>query len=170
MVVKKIIVANLDKLDREYNHSLLSSDRDLPVYFSKLATIEYCGWLEETLDNIVVAFAGNHLKSKPFQEMLRTKVDNTYGFQYKKHFRPMLVYVVGLVRCERIQAVLDKSGALATLKSELEAYVVHRNNAAHTHIQNVASYPSPSATLGSLKKVYPVLKRIYAMRKDTNYR
>jgi hypothetical protein len=169
MVVKKYIAENLSKLDKKFSESLVSPDSDLPVYFSKLATIEYCGWLEETMDGIVFAYAKKRLKTQSFRDILKGTIANTYGFQYKKHFRPMLVHVVGIVRCERIQSALEKAGDLATLESELSTYVVHRNNAAHTHIQNIASYPSPSATLGSMCKVYPILKKIYTMRKDGRY-
>ena len=78
-----------------------------------------------------------------------------------------MVHVVGIIRCEHIQEVLDSNGDLAALESELDNYVEHRNKAAHTHINKIMPrYPSPSATIGSLLKVYPILKRIYGLRKN----
>lgn len=157
-------------LDREYNSALSSPDPNKAVYFSKLAIIEYCGWIEETMDAIIVGYAKGKIKTSPFEESLKSKIENTYGFQYKKHFRPLLVHVVGIIRCEKIQIELDSNGDLATLKSELNSYVEHRNNAAHTHINKVLPrYPSPSATLGSLQIVYPILKRVYGLRKNGKY-
>jgi hypothetical protein len=170
MVVKKYIYRNLCKLDSEYNKSLALPDLSLSVYFSKLATIEYCGWIEETMDAIVIAFARGKIHTNGFQDSLNTKIKETYGFQYKKHFRPMMVHVLGIIRCEKIQLDLDSNGDLSRLKSELDTYVVHRNNAAHTHINRILpTYPSPSATIGSLNRIYPILKRIYAMRKEKKY-
>jgi len=170
MVVKKNILASLAMLDREYNNALLSPDPNKAVYFSKLAIIEYCGWLEETMDAIIAGYAKGKVKTVPFKEILKSRIEKTYGFQYRKHFRPLLVHVVGIIRCERIQSVLDSSGELATLESELDNYVEHRNKAAHTHISKILpSYPSPSATIGSLKTVYPILKRIYSLRNSAAY-
>lgn len=167
MVVKKHILSSLTMLDREYNNALLSPDPNKAVYFSKLAIIEYCGWIEETMDAIINGYARGKIRTTPFQNSLRDKINKTSGFQYKKHFRPLLVHVVGAIRCEVIQNILDSNGDLATLMSELENYVVHRNSAAHTHIsRTLPQYPSPSVTIASLKVVYPILKRIYGLRKN----
>ena len=170
MVVKKYILASLAILDREYNNALLSPDPNKAVYFSKLAIIEYCGWLEETIDDIIYSYAKGKIKTAQFEDSLKGKIKKTYGFQYKKHFRPLLVHVVGIIRCERIQRALDSNGDLATLESELDNYVEHRNKAAHTYINKVLpSYPSPSVILGSLNTVYPILKRIYSFRNNGAY-
>jgi len=170
MVVKKYILSSLTMLDREYNNALSSPDPNKAVYFSKLAIIEYCGWIEETMDAIIAAYAKGNVKTPPFIESLNSKINKTYGFQYKKHFRPLLVHIVGIIRCERIQSTLDSNGDLTILESELNNYVVHRNKAAHTHISNVLPrYPSPSATIGSLHIIYPILKRVYGLRKNSRY-
>lgn len=170
MVVKKHILASLTMLDREYNNALLSPDPNKAVYFSKLAIIEYCGWLEETMDAIIAGYAKGKVKTNPFIDSLKSKIEKTSGFQYKRHFRPLLVHVVGIIRCERIQNTLDSNGDLTTLESELDNYVEHRNKAAHTHINKVLPrYPSPSATIGSLQTVYPILKRIYGLRNNGIY-
>ncbi len=170
MVIKKYIYRNLCKLDSEYNKALAFSDPSLSVYFSKLATIEYCGWIEQTMDAIVLAFARGKIRTNGFQESLQSKIEKTYGFNYKRHFRPMLVHVLGIIRCEKIQMDLDFSGDLSQLESELDIYERHRNYAAHTHINRILpTYPSPSATIGSLNRIYPILKRIYDMRKDKKY-
>ena len=157
-------------LDREYNNALTSPDSNMAVYFAKLAIIEYCGWIEETMDAIIAGYAKGKVKTTPFIESLKSKIDKTYGFQYKKHFRPLLVHVVGIIRFEKIQSALDSNGDLVSLKSELDNYVKYRNNAAHTHINKVLPhYPSPSITMQSLKTVYPILKRVYGFRKDGRY-
>lgn len=170
MVVKKRIVASLARLDREYQRALVGADVTMAVYLSKLATIEYCGWLEETMDAVIFAFAKGRLKTNGFKDSLAEKVRGTYGFQYRKHFRPMLIHLVGSVRCERIQLALDATGDLSTLEAELDLFVVHRNTAAHTHVGSVLPvFPSPSVASASLSKVYPILRTLYSMRKDSRY-
>ena len=170
MVVKKYIVYSLKRLDQEYNIALASSEPTMAVYLSKLAVIEYCGWIEETMDAIIGSYAQGKLKTSAFRESLNKKIESTHGFQYKKHFRPMLVHVLGIIRCEKIQKSLDQNGDLATLKSELDTFTEHRNRAAHTHVNRVlTTYPSPSVTLGSFNTVYPILKRVYTMRKNAKF-
>ena len=45
------IEAKLQRLDTEYNNSIL--DSDLPIFYSKLAVIEFSGWMEDSVDSIV---------------------------------------------------------------------------------------------------------------------
>jgi hypothetical protein len=50
MIIKGYIENTLKELDRLYNkHTSLKKD----IYYSKLAVIELCGWIEETCDAIV---------------------------------------------------------------------------------------------------------------------
>jgi len=167
MFVKKYIQDSISKLDGLYQDSVASSDLRMAVYYSKLAVIEYCGWIEESMDEIVNYLALGGLKTQSFRDILAYKIRHTYGFDYKKHFRPMIVDVVGLRRCEYIQDRLHRNGDLDILTSELETYVGHRNNAAHTHIHStLPTYPSPSVTMNSLNRVFPILRRIRRMKKD----
>lgn len=169
-VVKKHILANLQMLDKEYNEALLSANPNRAIFFSKLGVIEYCGWLEQTMDAIIRSYAKNRIKTRNFRDSIESKIENTSGFQYKRHFRPLLIYVIGAIRCERIHEELDKCGDLASLTSELEKYLGHRNDAAHTHISTtLPRYPSPSVTIGSLKIIYPILRKINGLRLDSRY-
>lgn len=54
MIVKKYIRNTLDSLDSKYNSALTSSDPNEPVFYSKMAVLEYCGWIEEALDKIAI--------------------------------------------------------------------------------------------------------------------
>jgi hypothetical protein len=53
MTISKHIFVTLNHLDTLYNESS-SQNKDIePTYYSKLAVLEYCGWIEESLDLIV---------------------------------------------------------------------------------------------------------------------
>lgn len=165
MVVKGYIRRSLYRFDRQYVTALSNADSAMAVYFSKLATIEYCGWIEETMDSIVLAYAKGRIGTEYFRKILGSRIRSTHGFQYEKHFCPLLFLVVGIPGCEKLQLALDRTGDLSILVAELDTYTKHRNDAAHTHVNRVLpTYPSPSATIGSFERVFPILKQIYAMR------
>ena len=54
---KEKILTNLTKLDELYNHSL---GGDLaPIFYSKLALMEYCGWIECSIDLLMMRVTEN---------------------------------------------------------------------------------------------------------------
>lgn len=164
MVVKKYIEAILDDMERKYNAALSSSNPLEPTYYSKLAVLEYCGWIEETFDLIVRRSVKGKLKTAPFKQMLEFSViGNTHAFQYKDHFRPMLRNAIGISKMEQIEQYLDRTNQLDTLISELQAVKRDRDDAAHTWIIGATkTYPAPSQIKGRLKKVYPIMRSIYS--------
>lgn len=164
MIVKKNISKTLKDLDRRYNDALFSSSAEDSIYFSKLAILEYCGWIEDTLDKIVRRSVKNKLKTPPYTDMLRSTIKDNSGFQYKQNFRPMLTKVIGLVEMEYIEKELEKTGNLAILISELEAVKKDRDCAAHTWIKNATrTYPAPSTTKSRLENIYPITREIYSI-------
>jgi len=164
MIVKKHISRTLKDLDDRYNGAMNCSSIDESIYYSKLAILEYCGWIEEAFDNIVRRSVKNRLKSQPYRQMLETSViGNNHGFQYKENFRPMLTRAIGLVAMEKVEKELDKNGNLSVLISELEAVKRDRDSAAHTWALNATrTYPSPSITRARLERIYPIAKGIYS--------
>lgn len=164
MITKKHILKTLNGLDLRFNEALSTSTPEDSVYFSKLATLEYCGWIEETFDNIVRRSVKNQLKTIEFKQMLDNAViGNTHGFQYKEDFRPMLTRAVGLKNMEAIEKHLKDSSQYDILISELSSIKTHRNNAAHTWINGpTRTYPAPSLIKSKFEIVYPIMKGIYS--------
>ena len=164
MVVKTHICKTLKKLERKYNSTILSSDVNEPIYYCKLATLEYCGWIELTFDDIINRSLKEKLHTRKFKRILEKQViGKTYGFQYEDHFRPMLISAVGLQRAEEIEVSLDQLGLTDTLKSELSTMKVYRNQAAHTWIQNTTqSFPTPTNIIQKFDAVYPILRKLYS--------
>lgn len=165
MIVKGHILKSIEGLDKRYNQALVSANPQDSIYYSKLAVLEYCGWLEEAFDIIVRRALKGKLKTQSYKQMLEDGIiGNNYGFQYKNNIRPMLIRAIGLSDMEKLEIALDRSGMLPVLVSELESVKNDRNSAAHTWINGVTrTYPAPSITKARLEKVYPIARRLYSM-------
>jgi len=165
MVIKGHILKSIEGLDKRYNQALGSANPQDSIYYSKLAVLEYCGWLEETFDLIVRRALKGKLKTQPYKQMLEDGIiGNNYGFQYKDNIRPMLIRAIGLSDMEKLEIALDRSGMLPVLVSELQLVKCDRNSAAHTWINGATrTYPAPSKTKDRLEKVYPIAKKLYEM-------
>lgn len=164
MVVKKHILKTLTSLDDSFTSALRSPSPEQSVFFSKLAILEYCGWIEEVFDQIIRRSVKGQLKTQEFRQMLETSViGNTHGFQYKKHFRTMLTRAVGLRKAEIIEKYLKDSRQFDILVSELGNIKRDRDSAAHTWIDGATrTYPAPSFTKSQFERIYPILRGIYS--------
>ncbi len=163
MLVKNNILRSLKELELRYNGALRSPTPQDSIYFSKLAILEYCGWIEESFDQIIRRSVKGKLKTQEFKQILEGSViGNTYGFQYKRHFRTMLCRAVGLMSAEIVEKHLKDSGKLELLISELESVKTYRNCAAHTWINGTTqTYPAPSYIRVKFEHLYPIMKGIY---------
>lgn len=163
MIVKKYIKETLDGLERKYNTALTSPDPNEPVFYSKMALLEYCGWIEESLDKIAKRCVKGKLSdSRHIRIFNNLIVRKNHGFQYYDNFRPMMIKTIGIVYMEELDLHLASLGDKSTLVNELEAIKKQRNDAAHTWvIGRTLSYPAPSQTIIRLNRVYPILRAIY---------
>ncbi|MBT7325730.1 MAG: endoribonuclease [Anaerolineae bacterium] len=163
MVSETDILSTINKLDEKYNSALLSESPQDAIFYAKLALLEYCGWLEETFDDIVRASVDGKLKTRVFKDVLEKEIiKRTYGFQYRNHFVPMLMRSIGIVEVEKLENEMNKNGGLDILIAELKAVKKTRNDAAHTWIAGTTkTYEAPSVTTGRLGKVFPVIESIY---------
>ena len=81
-------------------------------------------------------------------------VDKNYGFEYERHFRGMLIRLLGIVNVEKIESRVDNAKQLR-LKATLGALKDSRNKEAHTHIRGVArSINAPSVTRNQFTNLY----------------
>jgi hypothetical protein len=154
MVVKKHILNNINRLNSLYN----SSPTVEATYYSKLAIIELCGWIELSMDNIVEHFANKNLKTQPFKTIFKDLKKRNNGFDYKKNFRHMLSQTAGLHNIEKVETKLIITGQIAVLDATLESLKTLRNDAAHSYIDATKTYQSPSVTKSQLEQIYPILK------------
>ena len=159
MIAFSYITKTLDELDRLY---INASSKKKAIYYSKLATIELCGWVEETVDNIVQMHANRKLKNRSNKKYVEDKIIKPiYGFQYNQHIRPMLIAVVGIITIERIETKLERGGKITLLKQHLGNLKQSRNSAAHTHITGTPNaYDAPSVIKSQFNIIKSVLKEI----------
>ncbi len=128
-------------------------------FYSKLALLELCGWLESVQDKIALSFGRNNLtESNNLTFLEENIIGKTYGFDYKAQFRPMLIKIIGLTRVETIENDLKSQGTFQILVSQLGSLYSLRNSAAHTTIAGVMpTYNAPSTMLTYLNSLHPIL-------------
>ena len=151
MVAKSYILSSLKSLDAKYRQAKSQKDN---LFFSKLAILELCGWLEESIDEIVEDFAKKHIKNLNNRKLIQDKTTRTYGFEYERHFKSLIIQLVGIVVFERIEANID-STKLQLFISSISSLVTRRNSEAHTHIKGVTKIiDAPSLTINHFNNIY----------------
>lgn len=152
MITHSSILANLRTLDRMFRNA---TSRKESLFYSKLAVLELCGWIEESMDDVVLCCARRHLKDEAnFTYVQNEIVRRTSGFDYQQHFRRMLIQLLGVINVERIEKRVDQSKRLK-LTATLEALKTVRNAEAHTHIKGVTRHiNAPSVTLNQFPALY----------------
>lgn len=130
-------------------------------FYSKLAILELCAWIEETQDGIILDYIQLNLLEESNIEDVKNMVKRNPSFDYKK-FRELLIHVVGIISVERLEAKLkQKQDILQRIKSELGTLQKKRNDLAHTHLKEITPrYDSPSVTYDNFLKIYDLLQKI----------
>lgn len=159
MIAVSYIDTTLRELDKLYSES---TSQKKAIYYSKLALIELCGWIEESLDDIVLRHANRHLKNSANKEYCKKNIIKpNFGFQYKRNIRPMLISLIGLIELEKLEQELEKTAQITLLTSHLGNIKDSRNTAAHTHLKGVTRrFNAPSRTIGDFNRIKPILIRI----------
>lgn len=156
MVVKNHILTTIKKLDRLYNSTPVNE----ATYYSKLAIIELCGWIELSMDNIAENFVNRYVKTAEFKKKFKQTKDKNNGFDYENNFSKMLIQTIGLHNMEKVETIIVSPVELTILKANLESLKKLRNDAAHTFIGTTTTYQAPSVTKSQLESIYPILKKI----------
>lgn len=154
MVVKKNILATIKKINSLYNLAPTAE----AIYYSKLAIIELCGWIEEAMDSIAESFVNREISSRQYLDIFNNIKNNNYGFQYNSNFRKMMIQVIGLSNMEKIEERMERTGQITLLSTELNNLKSIRNSAAHTHIGATTTFQAPSVTKAQLERIFPILR------------
>lgn len=152
MIAQSYITSNLQSINRSYLNA--GSAREA-FFMSKLALLELCGWIEESMDDIVMRCAMRNLGEDSNRKYCRDDiVKRTSGFDYQTNFRVMLIRLLGLINVEKIEARVDQSKH-DTMKSALSALKTQRNSEAHTHLKGtLRTINAPSVTINQLLPLY----------------
>jgi hypothetical protein len=131
------------------------------LFYSKLSILELCGWIEESMDNIIRCCGNRNLKDRTNRQLVEKGIiKRTYGFEYNRHFRKMLIQVVGLIAFERLERRMDSS-KLQLMKSALGSLRTLRDTEAHTHLKGVTRrLDAPSVTKARFFDVYHGLREV----------
>ncbi|MFM7373434.1 MAG: hypothetical protein ACKO2Z_37800, partial [Sphaerospermopsis kisseleviana] len=76
-IVKTKIQKTLNDMDKFYNQT---TDPNLQKYYSKLALLELCGWIEQAIDDIVLRCAKRCLTNNNHIKLVQQEVKNTSQF------------------------------------------------------------------------------------------
>ena len=152
MLTSSFIVQSLQALDAAYQNAPTADDAERAA---KLAIIELCGWIEEAMDSLVLECANRKLTASRNVDYCKDQIiAPTYGFDYQKHFRSMLIRLVGIIAVEVLESQVDQA-THASFKSTLGSLRVVRDRVAHTHLQGVTTtLDAPSVTSRSFHRVY----------------
>lgn len=145
----------------------LSFDRERELMLlSKLSLIEFCGWVEITVDEILKNYLARSLISSPVSNQCEEEIDNVYGCSnenVQRLFRRILGgwgYSRLLARNAEFQMILSHVEAIAG--KEVLSKKRKRDIAAHTPMDPLTQtyFSAPSLVLDKLRKVHPLLLRL----------
>ena len=166
MIARSYILANITTLDRKYQRATSVKES---LFYSKLAILELCGWIEESMDDIVRGCAKRHLTEQVNIVFIEKHViKQTHGFNYQTNFRKMLIQLIGIINIEKVEKSLDQ-GKLTRFTAALDSLKIDRNTEAHTHIKGVTRHiNAPSVTLAQFPALYEGLIEFHgALRRMT---
>ena len=166
MVTKSYIRKNLDDIHHLY-HS--SSSQRKKLFYSKLAILELCGWLEESMDDIAKRCCNRNIKEIKNRDKILDAIKRTYGFEYDRHFRKMLITIIGYKGIELIEKKAD-SLTFQKFKSTLGMLKGKRDAQAHTYVRGImTTIDAPSVTLSKFQNLYEGLLEIDMILKALKY-
>lgn len=166
MISRSYIESNLKRMNHKFIRARSNKEA---LFFSKMAIIELCGWIEETMDNIIIRCANRNLTDAKNKEYVENEiVKQTYGFHYDRNFQKMLVGIIGIIMCEKLEKTLDAI-KFQKMKSELGSLTQMRNKEAHTHLKSQHTINAPSVTIRQYKAIYEGLIDIEKNLKKLKY-
>jgi len=149
------IEKTLSNLDSTYSESM--SDSFLPIILSKTALIEFSGWIEQSMDQILFDYLDSHVYESYMVEYIKGQIKNNYGFKYENNILRILSITIGSYNLEN---VLDKIDVYM-FKTILNKYSGNRNKAAHTHTAGTTmTYDAPSVILNDFKHIKFIITTI----------
>lgn len=110
MIHTKRIETTLHYLDSAYQSAMSCPDVHRPVIYAKLAILEYCGWIEESFDEIARNCVRSKLRTRNQRRILEDKINGTHGFSYNNNARSLLAHALGTIKLTEIESLLEKMG------------------------------------------------------------
>jgi 2-iminobutanoate/2-iminopropanoate deaminase len=150
------LLKDLDYIDNLFNLNM--GTPQMLFLYQKIAYIESCGWIEQCMDCFIDNMS-NKFNLQPFdKQLLTTKLHKTYGFDYDLHFRPLLIYIIGLNGVSTLETKVNMDGSIDRLKGHLTILKTSRNELAHKHTD-----PSSRPVLYTPSDLKIIMVDIYAL-------
>jgi hypothetical protein len=157
MISNLAILKNLVRINRLY---LSTSSQFETLFYSKIGIIELCGWIEETMDAIVLGVSQRNITTQAHRVFIEKEiVKKTYGFEYEAHFRKMLMGVIGLKGVQDLEANVNRA-FFDPMCATLNAIKPYRNSHSHTYLKATMAIDAPSVTITHCQIIYAGLKDI----------
>lgn len=164
MINKTEIQSNLTQLDNLYKRAKTPKKGS---FYSKLAILELCGWIEESMDDVVGCCATRHLKEWDNLKLVKHTIKLTHSFEYDPNFRGMLALVIGIINVEKLERNVNQK-KFQRMKASLHSLKERRDPQAHTHLVGTTStLDAPSFTYGRFLDVYYGLKDVETCLRKT---
>lgn len=160
------ICHTLHYLDHVYNKAVSSKNKKGPLHavlYSKLAILELSGWIEETIDNILLEYVDKKISDIALQEIIKTEIiGKVYGFKYHSDYKPLMIKVLGPQKYHKVYLALVKNHQHDIFCSQLNELTKQRDVAAHTSSKEGVTphFYAPSSTYVRFKTIYQILKII----------
>lgn len=154
MVTKTKILKVLKYLEKIYLDPKTNSD--LRDYCAKLALLELCGWIEKSMDDIVL------IKRKSLKNAINVKylekviIQKNSSMNYDG-FRRMLIGAIGLINVEVLEKNIGSSNK-QILESKLGTLKNMRDDHAHTYCKGgTHKFYAPSVLISDFLDIYKIL-------------
>lgn len=166
MIKHTKIENSLNFLNTLYDDLILSEDQTRAILISKLALLEFCGWLEETIDEIAINCISATIPKAIDRQRLQDKIDHTTGFSYRS-MRELLTHALGVKKYNEVEKRLNKDGSLERLQSKLASLNKHRRDAAHRTVQGaMETYNSPNVILSDFNYSLVILQKLWTIVRE----
>lgn len=156
-----MVATTLAKLAAWYDEPTVGPER--PKLLSKLALLELCGWLETEQDRLILKINDICLKDLPWTQ--KELIDRTFGFDYNRHFRPMLAQMLGEYFTRKLEHTIESKfpGDIDQLRSSTGDLWLKRCSFAHedtaTSVRKLQRFDAPSWSLNRYRILSKILNR-----------
>lgn len=139
-------------LDTSYLSSMY--DPLLPILLSKTALIEFSGWIEQSMDQILYEYLDSHICETRTVQYVKGQIKKNYGFKYEENILKILSLTIGAYHLENVLDKIDVS----ILQAILDKYASNRNKVAHTHtIGTTLTYDAASVVLNDFRHIKTII-------------
>lgn len=157
MVDYTTIEQTLNELNTQYNES---SDLKMQILISKFALLEFCGWIEVAIDDILLEYLVAKVSNVDIQESAKKRIENNWGFHFGSNIEPLFCHIIGVVNWQKVIDDLDRINKKEVFVSTLNNFTKKRGSAAHTNTQVTQNYDAPSTIKNNFNNIVVAIKQI----------